>query len=130
VQAERAAQERAVIASGAAPEAPVFDALEAGASGATLVKRLIEGAKTLQMISPAAATTMTPGAAIATPRAAAAGPVVTNSPTTNIDVTVDAQGQERPADIAEQVARQVDTVLERRDRQMIQSFATAVAGGG
>lgn len=97
---------------------------EAGAMLAT-------GAANLAAVSPATAAAPLAGPTVVTPPGGVAGgPSVTNSPTTNIDVSVDATGREGAADIAEQVARQVDTALERRDRQTLRAFTTAVAAGG
>ena len=147
------APERAVIASGAAPEVPVFGAPEGGAfgapppdlrqqviaqitgamgaeSGQQAGQTMTEGAQTLQAIAKPQAPSALAGAAVISPSATTAAPPITNSPTTNIDVSVDAQGQERPTAIADQVARQVDMALERRDRQTMRAFTTAIAAGG
>lgn len=134
---------------GAAPASPAFGAPEvgapgvlrqqvvnqiAGAAGAATPQEagamMSQGAASLATIAPAASAPMLAGPPVVVPPMASAAPTITNAPTTSVEVSVNASGRDNPSAIAEQVAKQVNTALERRDRQTMRAFTTAVATGG
>lgn len=145
---------QAPFISVAPTELPAFMLPEAQAAAPPAPKALRErvvgsitgamGAQTTREAGQTMATGAASLAAVASPTAAGAsmappvvmppspaqGPVVNSSPSTSIEVNVDAAGKGDAPAIAEQVARQVDAALERRDRQTIRAFTTAVAAGG
>jgi len=72
---------------------------------------------------------VTPAQAAAAPAAGGGPTTVVNKPQTDINVEVDARGRERPGEIGEVVAREVDSALRRRDRQTMQAFTEALEAG-
>lgn len=87
------------------------------AEAATAVTRTAASGANIAGISPAA---------IVSPAAGTApGTSVVNSPQTDIKIDVDARGREDSGEVGQDIARAVDEVIQRRDRQTLQAYLQA-----
>lgn len=86
--------------------------------------RVVQPAANVVGVSPVSV--VAPGAAAAA--AATGAPSVVNQPQTDINVEVDARGVPDAQSVGPLVAQEVDAAMQRRDRQMLQSYVQIAEG--
>jgi hypothetical protein len=106
---------------------PLFTFIGKGISVVADIVGIDTGAATVTRTAAAGTNVagVSPLAAVAPVAGAAPGASVVNNPQTDIKIDVDARGREGSGEVGQDIARAVDEVIQRRDRQTLQAYLQA-----
>jgi phage-related protein len=106
---------------------PLFTFIGKGISVVADIVGIDTGAATVTRTATAGTNVagVSPLAAVAPAAGAAPGASVVNNPQTDIKIDVDARGREGSGEVGQDIARAVDEVIQRRDRQTLQAYLQA-----